>query len=242
MNWNKSAVKSKDVYHAKDLMYGKITTKENHLDHPLINLIEIKLEEKFKTIHDAFRIFDANGDSKLNYEEFVDGMNRLAADLSQEDIRKAFDMLDGNKDGVIEYHEFWDSFDGYKRRGNPLVTSQQTKDLWSGIMKLHELDKLMHKENNVKYTPPNMFGITNDGVTNPYTQRLHKFRNSENVSGFGSKTTRRFNFGNDIQEEKSSTLDEILSQASEIRSKMKIPDPKNKNVQMFIKDVSDSGK
>ena len=63
----KSVYKSKDIYHAKDLMYGKITTKENHLDHPLINLIEIKLEEKFKTIHDAFRIFDENGDSRLNH-------------------------------------------------------------------------------------------------------------------------------------------------------------------------------
>ena len=238
----KFAIKSKDVFHAKDLMYGKITSKENHLDHPLINLIEIKLEEKFKTIHDAFRTFDENGDSRLNYEEFDKGMNHLAADLSKEDIKTAFNMLDLNKDGFIEYREFWDSFDGYKRRGNPLVTSQQTKDLCAGTMKLHELDKMIHKDGSVKYTPPSMFGVVNDGVSNPFTHRLHKFRNSDNISGFGSKTSRRFNFGNDTQDEKSSTMDEILSQASAIRSKMNLPDPKNKNVQLFIKDVSDSGK
>ena len=52
----------KDEYHAKDLMYGKITTKENFLDHPMINLIEIKMEEKYKNIHDSFRTFDTNGD------------------------------------------------------------------------------------------------------------------------------------------------------------------------------------
>lgn len=124
-----TANKLKDQYHAKDLMYGKITTKENDLDHPLINLIEIKMEEKFKTIHDAFRIFDTNGDSKLDFKEFEKGMNHLAADLSKEDIIQAYNLLDRNKNGEIEYHEFCDSFDGYKRRGNPLVTSQQTKDI-----------------------------------------------------------------------------------------------------------------
>ena len=136
-----TVVKSKDVYHAKDLMYGKVTTKENDLDHPLINLIEVKMEEKFKTIHDAFRIFDTNGDSKLSFKEFEIGMYHLATDFSKEDIRQAFDLLDRNKNGELEYREFWDSFDGYKRRGNPLVTSQQTKDLWAGVLKLHDLDK-----------------------------------------------------------------------------------------------------
>lgn len=87
-------------------MYGKITAKENHLDHPLINFLEIKMEEKFKTIHDAFRTFDENGDSKLNYEEFERGMLNLNTDLTRDDIRRAFDLLDENRNGELEYHEF----------------------------------------------------------------------------------------------------------------------------------------
>ena len=37
-------------------------------------------------------------------------------------------------------------------------------------------------------------------------------------------------------------MEDILSQASAIRSKMKIPVPKNKNSELFIKDVSESGR
>lgn len=33
--------KEHDEFHARDLMYGKITKKENILEHPLINLLEI---------------------------------------------------------------------------------------------------------------------------------------------------------------------------------------------------------
>ena len=236
-----TANKLKDQYHAKDLMYGKITTKENDLDHPLINLIEIKMEEKFKTIHDAFRIFDTNGDSKLDFKEFEKGMNHLAADLSKEDIIQAYNLLDRNKNGEIEYHEFCDSFDGYKRRGNPLVTSQQTKDIWAGVMKLHDLDKKTHKDTSVKYSPP-IFGIANSGVSNSLTNRLNKMRNSESIHGFGSRTSRVLDLGQDDQIERYSTMEDILSQASAIRSKMQIPIPKNKNPELFIKDVSESGR
>lgn len=220
----KVATKIKDKYHAKDLMYGKITSKENFLDHPLINLLEIKMEEKYKTIHDAFRTFDTNGDSKLKYDEFVRGVLNLGTDLSEEDIKKAFDMLDENANGEIEYHEFCASFDGYKRRGNPLVTSQQTKDICAGVMKLNEINQKFRRDPAIKYSPPALYGFSNSGVANPLTNRLHKFRNSDGVSGFGSKTSRKLDFGN--EEETQSKLDDILSQASIMRSKMNIPDPK----------------
>lgn len=80
--------------------------KSNFLDHPLINLLEIKMEEKYKTIHDAFRAFDENGDSKLSFEEFEKGMLTLNTDLSKDDVARAFVLLDENRNGHIEYHEF----------------------------------------------------------------------------------------------------------------------------------------
>lgn len=233
---------SKDEFHAKDLMYGKITTKENFLDHPLINFLEIKMEEKYKTIHDAFRIFDENGDSKLTFSEFEKGMLHLNTDLTKDDIRKAFDLLDENKNGELEYHEFCECFDGYKRRGNPLVTSQQTKDISSGMMKLSDLDKKYKRNKNIKYEPPSLYGISNSGMSNPLTNRLQRFRQSDNVSGFGSKSSRIMDFNNDTHNDRYSTMEDILSQASVIRSKMNLPTPKNKNPEMFIQDISDSGK
>lgn len=231
---------TKDEYHAKDLMYGKITSKENFLDHPLINLLESKMEEKYKTIHDAFRTFDENGDSKLTYAEFEKGMLNLNTDLTRDDIKKAFELLDVNRNGDLEYHEFCESFDGYKRRGHPMVTSQQTKDISSGMLKISEVEQKFKANKSIKYQPPNLFGISNSGVGNPLSNRLQKFRNSDGISGFGSKSSRLMDFNN-THEERFSTIEDALSQASILRQKMNLPTPKNKNPEMFIKDISDTG-
>jgi Ca2+-binding EF-hand superfamily protein len=226
-----------DEYHAKDLMYGKLTAKKNYLDHPLINLLEIKMEEKFKTIHDAFRTFDTNGDSKLNYSEFEKGMLNLNTDLTRDDIKKAFMLLDDNQNGDLEYHEFCESFDGYKRRGNPMITSSQTKDISSGMLKLKDFDKKFKRESGVKYNPPSVYGIANSGLASPLNYRISKFRNSNAVSGFGSKSSRRMDLGQN-EDDKYSTMDDILSQASEMRSKMNLPIPKNKDTGLFMKDLT----
>ena len=232
---------SKDEFHAKDLMYGKVTSKENFLDHPLINLLEVKMEEKYKTIHDAFRTFDEDGDSKLTYDEFEKGMLTLNTELTPDDMKKAFDLLDQNRNGKLEYHEFCESFDGYKRRGNPLVTSQQTKDISSGMLKLTDLENMFKKDKNIKYSPPQIFGISNSGMTNHLANRLRKFRYSDEVSGFGSRSSRKFDLNNNTNDERYSTIEDVLSQASVLRSKMNIPTPKNKNPAMFIHDVTESG-
>ena len=232
---------TKDEFHAKDLMYGKITIKENFLDHPLINLLEIKMEEKYKTIHDAFRAMDENRDSKLDFREFENGMLNLNTDLTKEDIKKAFDLLDSNQNLELEYHEFCESFDGYKRRGNPMITSQMTKDISSGMMKLSDLDNKTKKDSSIKYEPPSLYGISNSGVGNSLTKRMKKFRNSDNISGFGSRSSRGMEIPlNRKDDDIYSTIDDMASQAGIIRSKMKMPIPKNKNPEMFIKDVSDS--
>ena len=225
-------------------MYGKLTTKRNFLDHPLINLLEIKMEEKYKTIHDAFRTFDINGDSKLDYNEFEKGMLNLGTDLSREDIKNAFELLDENGNGELEYHEFCESFDGYKRRGNPMVTSSQTKDISAGMIKLKDFDMKFRRSQNdqVKYTPPSLYGIANSGVSNPINSRIYKFRNSSNVSGFGSKSSRDMNLTKNGHDDRFSTMDDVLSQVSEIRSKMRLPIPKNKDTELFIKDVSEQSK
>lgn len=182
-----------------------------------------------------------NGDSKLDYEEFEAGMLNLGTNLTKKDIKTAFQLLDVNNNGDLEYHEFCESFDGYKRRGNPMVTSQQTKDISAGMLKLNEMGNKYRKDNNVKYSPPSLYGMANSGVGNQLAQRFRHHRNSENVSGFGSQSIRGLNFNNENHDDKYSTIEDLLSQTSTMRNKMKLPAPKNKNPELFIKDVSESG-
>jgi hypothetical protein len=234
---------AKDKFHVKELMYGKSPSKENHFDHPLINFLEIRMEEKFNSIHDAFRAFDENGDNKVNDKEFEKGMLNLNPDFKRHDIRNAFDLLDENKNGILEYHQFWELFDSNNRRGDPVVTSLKTKNISSGSLDLVD-DEVFFKGKStkkIKYEPPVLYGISNSGMENPANQRLRRARQQDTVSGFGSKSSRTLEFLGK-RDDNYSSIEDIVSQSSRMRQKMNLPTPKNKNPEMFINDISSSGR
>lgn len=120
-----------------------------------------------------------------------------------------------------------------------MVTSQQTKDISSGMMKISEFETKFKKEKIIKYEPPSLYGISNTGVGNPLSHRLQRLRNSDGLSGFGSKSSRKLDFLG-RNDDKYSSMEDILSQASNMRQKMNLPMPKNKNPELFISDISES--
>lgn len=122
-----------------------------------------------------------------------------------------------------------------------MVTTQQTKDISSGMMKLSDFETKFKKEKIIKYEPPSLFGISNAGVVNPLSHRLQRLRNSDGLSGFGSKSLRKSDFlGKD--DDKYSSMEDILSQASNMRQKMNLPMPKNKNPELFMSDISETSR
>ena len=71
----------------------------------------------------SFRIFDDNGDRKIDMQEFYWGMKDLGADISKREAQVLLDHLDLNKDGVVSYDEFL-----YGIRGAPNATRQEIID------------------------------------------------------------------------------------------------------------------
>lgn len=79
-----------------------------------LNQIEIRLEEKFRNIAHAFRTFDTDGDSMIQFDEFWVGLNKVGIYLDKQACLELFNYLDQNNDKVVEFNEFWDFFENLK--------------------------------------------------------------------------------------------------------------------------------
>lgn len=71
----------------------------------------------------SFRIFDDNGDRKIDKQEFYWGMKDLGADISKREAQLLLEYLDTNQDGVVSYDEFL-----YGIRGAPNAIRQEVID------------------------------------------------------------------------------------------------------------------
>ena len=54
----------------------------------------------------SFRIFDDNGDRKIDKQEFYWGIKDLGAQITMREANLLLDYLDANKDGVVSFDEF----------------------------------------------------------------------------------------------------------------------------------------
>jgi hypothetical protein len=78
---------------------------KNHFKKTM-QLLWSKIYERFKTINEAFRFFDADFDQGLSYNEFCQGVDYLRVKMSQKDLKQIYQYLDKDGDGHIGYNEF----------------------------------------------------------------------------------------------------------------------------------------
>jgi Ca2+-binding EF-hand superfamily protein len=62
--------------------------------------------EQLDELREDFDFNDANGDGRIEYEEFKELMEFLEADMNNNDIRTGFAEIDSDHDGAIEFDEF----------------------------------------------------------------------------------------------------------------------------------------
>ena len=72
----------------------------------VLNLISIKIQERFPNILSAFRFFDNDHQLSLTLNEFAQGIEFLRIKVSFDYIKDIFSFLDVHKDGHITYKEF----------------------------------------------------------------------------------------------------------------------------------------
>ncbi len=62
--------------------------------------------EQLDELREDFEFNDANGDGRIEYEEFKELLEFLEADMSNGEIRTGFAEIDTDHDGAIEFDEF----------------------------------------------------------------------------------------------------------------------------------------
>jgi calmodulin len=57
-------------------------------------------------LKESFDYNDANGDGRIEFDEFVSMLQGLDAFGSRDEARIGFDSIDSDRDGVIDFDEF----------------------------------------------------------------------------------------------------------------------------------------
>lgn len=61
--------------------------------------------EELEELREDFEANDADGDGRIDFDEFVRFMEALNADMSEEELRIGFEAIDVNQSGDIDFDE-----------------------------------------------------------------------------------------------------------------------------------------
>ena len=64
------------------------------------------MEERLEELREGFDECDANGDGKIQFEEFSALLENLGAETNAEERKIGFREIDTDGDGVIDFDEF----------------------------------------------------------------------------------------------------------------------------------------
>jgi calmodulin len=62
--------------------------------------------EQLDELREAFDYNDRDSDGRIQLDEFVEMLDELEADMSDDDARVGFQDIDTNDDGLIDFEEF----------------------------------------------------------------------------------------------------------------------------------------
>ena len=82
-----------------------LKTNNNTLSRDL-EQIWIKIEDRFKSISQAFIFFDVNNNNRLSFADFNDGLEKLQIKFGQDSIQQCWQFLNPNDDAYISYDQF----------------------------------------------------------------------------------------------------------------------------------------
>ena len=71
-----------------------------------LDLLWIKLEERFKNIGAAYRYFDKDYDNSVSFSEFQMGLDYLRIKYHIKTVNQIFKYLDKNNKGWVTYNDF----------------------------------------------------------------------------------------------------------------------------------------
>jgi len=68
--------------------------------------MDVLTREQLDELREDFDFNDANGDGRIQFQEFVALLDGLEADVSEDEAMVGFDEIDSDDDGAIGFEEF----------------------------------------------------------------------------------------------------------------------------------------
>ena len=82
----------------------------------MLDLLWIKISERFKGIAEAYRYFDVNFNNRVSFNEFQKGMDHLRIKFRVNILDAMFKYLDVGNKGYISFQDFTELAEERRRR------------------------------------------------------------------------------------------------------------------------------
>jgi Ca2+-binding EF-hand superfamily protein len=85
----------------------------------MLDLLWLKISERFRSIADAYRYFDVNFNNRVSFNEFQKGLDHLRIKYQLNQISDIFKYLDKDHKGYVSYNDFSDLAEEKRRHLDP---------------------------------------------------------------------------------------------------------------------------
>ena len=90
----------------------------------MLDLIWIKIADRFKGMAEAYRYFDVNFNNRVSFNEFQKGLDHMRLKFQVNELDVIFKYLDRNQKGYITYNDFC-GLSEEKRRNLDRIDNQE---------------------------------------------------------------------------------------------------------------------
>ena len=106
----------------------------------MLDLLWIKLDERFKSMADAYRYFDRNYNNRVSFGEFQKALDHLRIKFQVDVIDKIFQALDRGDKGYVSYGDFCELAEE-RRRNIDVFDKDREKEIGQWYTKKEEKEK-----------------------------------------------------------------------------------------------------
>lgn len=94
----------------------------------ILDLLWIKISERFGSIHEAYRYFDVNFNNRVSFNEFQKGLDHMRIKFQVDELIRIFEYMDRGEKGYISYGDFCELAEEKRRHLDPVESTFPSKE------------------------------------------------------------------------------------------------------------------
>lgn len=94
----------------------------------ILDLLWIKISERFGSVHEAYRYFDVNFNNRVSFNEFQKGLDHMRIKFQVDELINIFEYMDRGDKGYISYGDFCELCEEKRRHLDPVESVFPSKE------------------------------------------------------------------------------------------------------------------